>query len=104
MVGVEMNEAEYRSKSINVLKGHANELNSMYHRLFEAAKAQTPAPNIKDVFKEMADAASECGRLLEFYQDAEMPGDVRRAMRRVQEELGHCASALVLGKAIADII
>jgi hypothetical protein len=99
-----MNEAEYRTKSINVLNGHANELNSMHDRLFEAAKARKAIPNLKDIFKEMSDTATECAQLLEFYETEEMPKDVRLAMKRVQTELGHCASAFVLYMAIGEAL
>ena len=70
-----------------------------------AAKNRTEIPNVKDIFKEMAEASRECDEMLEIYYGDEDPllPDVRRAIQRVQDGLSNCASAFVAYMAIARL-
>jgi hypothetical protein len=91
-----VNAEEFKTKSINVLKGHAKELDSMEMVISAAAKKKTDIPNLKDILKELSDTATECQQTLDYYDETEpLPDVVRLALVRVQEAVGLCTSALV---------
>ena len=92
-----MDAEEYKTRTINVLRGHANELDSMENTIRSAAERRDAIPNVKEIYKEISDAAQECHETLDFYNKEDpFPDDVRIAMKRVQEAINHCAAALVL--------
>src|SRR6266566_2955156 len=99
-----MGDADFVRETIQALNSHAAELDSMYRRVLAAAKNRTD-PNVKDIFKEMAEASRECDEMLEIYYGDEDPllPDVRRAIQRVQDGLSNCASAFVAYMAIARL-
>jgi hypothetical protein len=91
-----VNAEEFKTKSINVLKGNARELDHMEAVITAAAKKKTDIPNLKDILKELSDTATECRRILAYYDETEpLPDVVRLALVRVQEAVGSCTSALV---------
>jgi hypothetical protein len=70
-----------------------------------AAQNRTEIPNVKDIFKEMAEASRECDEMLEIYygdNDPLLP-DVRRAIQRVLDGLSNCANAFAAYMAIARL-
>jgi hypothetical protein len=96
-----MNAEEFKTKTVNVMRAHANELDSMEEVIVAATKADIQIPNLKEIFKEISDTAQECQETLNFYdEDDPLPKEVRVAMKRAQEALNHCASALVLYLAV----
>ena len=104
-----MSDADFVRETIQALNSHAAELESMYRGVMEAAKNRTEIPNVKHIFKEMAEASRECDEMLEIYYGDEDPllPDMRRAntgwivqlcecVRRIH---GHCAANPRLGPA-----
>lgn len=100
-----MGDADFARQTIQVLNSHAAELDSMYRGVVAAAENRTEIPNVKDIFKQMAEASRECDEILEIYYGDEDPllPDVRRAIQRVQDGLSNCASAFVAYMAIARL-
>jgi len=92
-----MGDADFLRETIQALNSHAAELGSMYRRVVAAVKNRTEIPNVRDIFKEMAEASRECDEMLEIYSGDEdpLPPAVRRAIQRVQDQLSNCASAFV---------
>ena len=75
----------------------------MERAIMETVPRKTAIPNLKDIFKEIADAARECAGTLEFYgENGPLPDTVRIAMMEVQEAIDDCASALVLANGGLD--
>jgi hypothetical protein len=92
-----MNKQEFETKTLNVLKGHAKELDHMETAITASSKAKANIPNLKDVLKELSETATECRQTLDHYDETDpLPDSVRLALVRVQEAVGSCASALVL--------
>jgi len=100
-----MSDADFVRETIQAFNSHAAELESMYRGVMAAASNRTEIPNVKDIFKEMAEACSECDEILEIYYGDEGPllPDVRRAIQRVQDQLSNCANAFVAYMAIARL-
>jgi hypothetical protein len=100
-----MGDADFVREPIQALNSHAAELDSMYRVVMVAAQNRTEIPNVKDIFKEMAEASRECDEMLEIYygdNDPLLP-DVRRAIQRVLDGLSNCASAFAAYTAIARL-
>ena len=53
-----MGDAHFVSETIQVLNSHAAELDSMHRGVLAAVENRTEIPNVKDIFKEMAEASS----------------------------------------------
>ena len=100
-----MSDADLVRETIQALNSHAAELDSMHRVVITAAENRTEIPNVKDIFKEMAEASRECDEMLEIYYGDEdpLPADVRRAIQRVQDGLANCANAFVAYMAIARL-
>ena len=100
-----MGDADFVRETIQALNSHAAELDSMHRVVMVAVEARTEIPNVRDIFKEMAEASRECDEMLEIYYEDEDPllPDVRRAIQRVQDGLSNCASAFVEYMAIARL-
>jgi hypothetical protein len=100
-----MSDADFVRETIQTLNSHAAELDSMYRGVMAAVKNRTEIPNVKDIFKEMAEASRECDEMLEIYYGDEDPllPDMRRAIQRIQDGLSNCASAFVAYMAIARL-
>jgi hypothetical protein len=100
-----MGDGDSVRETIQALNSHTAELESMYRGVMAATKNQTEIPNVKHIFKEMAEASRECDEMLEIYCGDEdpLPPDLRRAMQRVQDQLSNCASAFVAYLAIARL-
>src|SRR5438874_4210402 len=100
-----MDDADFVRETIQALNSQAAELDSMYRGVMAAAENRTEIPNVKDIFKEMAEASRECDEMLEIYYGDEDPllPDVSRAIQRVQDGLSNCASAFVAYMAIARL-
>ena len=100
-----MGDADFVRETIQALNSHAAELDSMHRGVMAAAKNRTEIPNIKDIFKEMAEASRECDEMLEIYYGDEdpLPPSVRRAIQRIQDQLSNCANAFVEYMAIARL-
>jgi hypothetical protein len=91
-----VNAEEFKTKSINVLKGNARELDHMEAVITAAAKKKADIPNLKDILKELSDTATECRQILDYYDETgPLPDVVRLALVRVQAAVGSCTSALV---------
>jgi hypothetical protein len=60
-----MGDADFVRETIQALNSHAAELESMYRGVMAAAKNRTEIPNVRDIFKEMAEASRECDEMLE---------------------------------------
>jgi hypothetical protein len=54
-----MGDAHFVTETIQALNSHAAELDSMYRGITAAVENRTEIPNVKDVFKEMAEASME---------------------------------------------
>jgi hypothetical protein len=100
-----MGDADFARETIEGLNSHSTELGSMYRGIMVATKNRTEIPNLRDIFKEMAEASRECDEMLEiYYGDGDpLPADVRRAIQRIQDQLSNCASAFVEYMAIARL-
>jgi hypothetical protein len=100
-----MGDAHFVSETIQALNSHAAELDSMYRGIMVAVENRTKIPNVKDIFKEMAEASRECDEMLEIYYGDGDPLllDARRAIQRVQDGLSNCASAFVAYMTIARL-
>jgi hypothetical protein len=100
-----MGDADFVRETIQTLNSHATELDSMHRVVMAAAEARTEIPNVKDIFKEMAEASRDCDEMLEIYfgDDDPLSPDMRRAIQRVQDGLSNCASAFVAYMAIARL-
>ena len=101
-----MGDADFERETIQALNSHAAELDSMCRVVMAAAKNRTGIPNVRHIFKEMAEASRECDEMLEIHCGDEdpLPPGVRRAIQRVQDGLSNCASAFVAYMAIARLI
>jgi len=62
-----MGDAQFVRETIQALNSHARELDSMYRGVMAAAENRTEIPNVRDIFKEMAEASRECDEMLEIY-------------------------------------
>ena len=100
-----MSDADFVRETIQALNSHAAELESMSGGVMAAASNRTEIPNVKDIFKEMAEASRECDEMLEIYYGDEDPllPDMRRAIQRIQDGLSNCASAFVAYMGIARL-
>jgi hypothetical protein len=100
-----MGDEDFVRETIQALNSHAAELDSMYRRVMAAATSRTEIPNVKHIFKEMAEASRDCDELLEiYYGDGDpLQPEVRRAVQRVQDGLSNCANAFVAYMAIARL-
>jgi hypothetical protein len=100
-----MGDAHFVGETIQTLNSHAAELDSMYRGVMAAVENRTEIPNVKDIFKEMAEASRECDEMLEIYYGDGDPllADVRRAIQRVQDGLSNCSSAFVAYMTIARL-
>jgi len=100
-----MGDADFERETIQALNSHAAELDSMYRVVMVAAKNRTDIPNVRYIFKEMAEAARECDEIFEIHYGDEnpLPSAVRRAIQRVQDGLSNCASAFVAYMAVARL-
>jgi hypothetical protein len=100
-----MGDAHFVSETIQALNSHAAELDSMYRVVTAAVENRTEIPNVKEIFKEMAEASRECDEMLEIYYGDGDPllADARRAIQRVQDGLSNCASAFVAYMTIARL-
>ena len=100
-----MSDADFVRETIQALNSHSAELDSMYRVLMRAVENRMEIPNVRHIFKEMAEASRECDEMLEIYCGDEdpLPPDLRRAMQRVQDQLSNCASAFVSYLAIARL-
>ena len=100
-----MGDAHFVSETIQALNSHAAELDSMYRGVTAAVENRSEIPNVKDIFKEMAEASRECDEMLEIYYGDGDPllADARRAIQRVQDGLSNCASAFVAYMTIARL-
>ena len=93
----DMDNEEFDTKTLNVLKGHAKELDHMEAAITAAAKSKANIPNLKDILKELSDTASECWQILDHYDNTDpLPESVRMALVYVQQAVSACTSALVL--------
>ena len=101
-----MGDADFERETVQALNSHAAELDSMYRVVIAAAKNRTDIPNVRHIFKEMAEASRECDELLEIHYGDEdpLPPGVRRAIQRIQDGLSNCATAFVAYMAIARLI
>ncbi len=101
-----MSAADFVKETIQALNSHSAELDSMFRVLMTAVENRTQIPNVRHIFKEMAEASRECDEMLEIYYGDEEPlrADVRRAIQRVQVGLSNCANAFVAYMAIARLI
>lgn len=98
-----MDAGEFERRTLRALDGHRNELQVMEDTIMASVQTKTPIPNLKDIFKEFAEAARECAGALEFYgENGPLPGEVRIAMLGVQEAIDDCASALVLAGEVPE--
>jgi hypothetical protein len=100
-----MGDADFERETVQALNSHAAELDSMYRVIMAATKDRTDIPNVRHIFKEMAEASRECDEMLEIHCGDEdpLPPGVRRAIQRVQDGLSNCASAFVAYMAIARL-
>ena len=100
-----MGDADFVRETIQSLNSHAAELGSMYREVMASVKNRTEIPNVRHIFKEMAEASRECDEMFEIHYGDEdpLPPDVRRAIQRVQDGLSNCASAFVAYMAIARL-
>jgi hypothetical protein len=100
-----MGDADFVRETIQALNSHAAELDSMHRVVMAATKDRTEIPNVKDIFREMAEASRECDEILEIYygDDDPLSSDVRRAIQRVQDGLCNCSSAFVEYMTIARL-
>jgi hypothetical protein len=100
-----MEDADSVRETIQALNSHAAELDSMYRGVMAAAKNRTEIPNVRHIFKEMAEASRECDEMLEIYCGDEdpLPASLRLAMQRVQDQLSNCANAFVSYLSIARL-
>jgi len=100
-----MGDADFVRETIQTLNSHAAELDAMHRVVMVAAEARTEIPNVRDIFKEMAEASRDCDEMLEIYfgDDDPLSSDMRRAIQRVQDGLSNCASAFVAYMAIARL-
>jgi hypothetical protein len=62
-----MGDAQFVRETIQALNSHAPELDSMYRGEMAAAENRTEIPNVRDIFKEMAEASRECDEMLKIY-------------------------------------
>ena len=93
----DMDNEEFETKTLNVLKGHVKELDHMEAAITAAAKAKANIPNLKEILKELSDTATECWQTLDHYDNADpLPESVRMAVVHVQQAVSSCTSALVL--------
>jgi hypothetical protein len=76
-----MDEAEeFARKTVDILNWYTNELNA----ITMAAKNRAQIPNLKDVYKEISDAAEDCAQTIDHYEEGEpLPEAVRHALARV---------------------
>ena len=92
-----MGAQEFLRKTVNMLNGYANELNKMESAITAAACSAQAIPNVKEIYKELADVAEECGQTIDYYdQEEPFPAEVRTALIRVQESVRACVHALLL--------
>lgn len=100
-----MGDARFVGETIQALNSHAAELDSMHRGITAALENRTQIPNVKDIFKEMAEASRDCDEMLEIYYGDGDPllADVRRAIQRVQDGLSNCSSAFVAYMTIARL-
>jgi hypothetical protein len=100
-----MGDADFVRETIQALNSHAAELDAMHRVVMAAAETRTEIPNVRDIFKEMAEASRDCDEMLEIYfgDDDSLSPDMRRAIQRVQDGLSNCASAFVAYMAIARL-
>ena len=100
-----MGDDDFVRETIQSLNSHAAELGSMYREVMAAVKNRTEIPNVKDIFKEMAEASRECDEMLEIYYGDGDPllADARRAIQRVQDGSSNCARAFVAYMTIARL-
>jgi hypothetical protein len=100
-----MGDEDFAGEPIQALNSHVAELESMYRVIMTATKKRAEIPNVRYIFKEMAEASRECDEMLEIYSGDEepLPPDVRRAIQRIQDQLSNCADALVEYMAIARL-
>jgi len=100
-----MSDADFVRETIQALNSHSAELDSMYRVLMTAVENRTKIPNVRHIFKEMAEASRGCDEMLEIYygDDEPLRADVRRAIQRVQDGLSNCANAFVAYMAIARL-
>jgi hypothetical protein len=92
-----MDKQEYARRSLQALSSHRSELDAVETVITRAAKEKKSIPNIKDIFKEIGDASSECGSLVEYYDTEDpMPDNVRDAIGHTLQALTNCTSALIL--------
>ena len=97
-----MDANEFKQKTLNALKSHASELDSMESAITNAAEKRSQIPNLKEVFIELGEAAEECGSTLEYYDANDLPVEVRDAIVLVQERISACAGALLLYSVLPD--
>jgi hypothetical protein len=100
-----MDAQEFKAQTINALRGHTNELDSMETAIKRVVEAKEPAiPNQKEIIKEISHTAEECRQALEFYDEKEpMPEEIRVAMADALEAINYCASALALFLAVEPL-
>lgn len=89
-------DREFALKSVQVLMGHAAELDSFHNALEAGQVTHKSFGTLKDVFKQMSDAAQECGSLVEHYDDEAMPENVRGAVVGCLDSLNTALAQLVL--------
>ena len=87
-----MGDADFVRETIQALNSHAAELDSMYRVVMAAAKNRTEIPNVRHIFKEMAEASRECDEMFEIhYGDGDpLPTAVRRTIQRVRRIVQLC--------------
>jgi hypothetical protein len=68
-----MGDADFVRETVQALNSHAAELDSMYRGVMAATENRTEIPNVKHIFKEMAEASRECDEMLEIYCGDEDP-------------------------------
>ncbi len=100
-----MSTADFVKETIQALNSRSAELDSMYRVLITSVENRTQIPNVRHIFKEMAEASRECDEMLEIYYGDGDPLllNARRAIQRVQDGLSNCASAFVAYMTIARL-
>ena len=92
---MEKQESErFEAKTVQVLRGHINEIGSMEKAVVAATTARTGVPNLTDIFKELSTAAYEISSTMQYYGGGTTPADVTNLMQQTLLRISGCTSAL----------
>jgi hypothetical protein len=67
-----MGDAHFVGETIQALNSHAAELDSMYRGVMTATENRTEIPNVKDIFKEMAEASGNAMRCSKYIMETKI--------------------------------